>query len=85
MALFFYAGKERASGRTLIFIDEIQNAPKAIALLRYFKEEAGDLFVIAAGSLLETIMDRKISYPVGRVEYLMMHPVSFREFLGRDR
>ncbi len=82
MALFFYAGKERHAGRTLIFIDEIQNAPKAIALLRYFKEEAGDLFVIAAGSLLETIMDRKISYPVGRVEYMLMHPVSFREFLG---
>ena len=82
MALFFYAGKERKLGRTLIFIDEIQNAPRAIALLRYFKEEAGDLFVIAAGSLLETIMDRKISYPVGRVEYMMMHPVTFREFLG---
>ena len=82
MALFFYAGKERHLGRTLIFIDEIQNAPKAIALLRYFKEEAGDLFVIAAGSLLETIMDRKISYPVGRVEYMVMHPVSFREFLA---
>jgi predicted AAA+ superfamily ATPase len=82
MALFFYAGKERHLGRTLIFIDEIQNAPKAIALLRYFKEEAGDLFVIAAGSLLESIMNRKISYPVGRVEYMMMHPVSFREFLA---
>jgi predicted AAA+ superfamily ATPase len=82
MALFFYAGKERKLGRTLIFIDEIQNAPRAIALLRYFKEEAGDLFVVAAGSLLETIMDRKISYPVGRVEYMMMHPVTFREFLG---
>lgn len=82
MALFFYAGKERKLGRTLIFIDEIQNAPRAIALLRYFKEEAGDLFVIAAGSLLETIMDRKISYPLGRVEYMMMHPVTFREFLG---
>lgn len=81
MALFFYAGKERKLGRTLIFIDEIQNAPRAIALLRYFKEEAGDLFVIAAGSLLETIMDRKISYPVGRVEYMMMHPATFREFL----
>ncbi len=82
MALFFYAGKERTSGRTLIFIDEIQNAPRAIALLRYFKEEAEDLYVIAAGSLLETIMDHKISYPVGRVEYMMMHPVTFREFLG---
>jgi predicted AAA+ superfamily ATPase len=82
MALFFYARKDRNAGRTLIFIDEIQNSPKAIALLRYFKEEAADLFVIAAGSLLETIMDRKISYPVGRVEYMMVHPVSFREFLS---
>ncbi|MCX6327849.1 MAG: AAA family ATPase [Bacteroidia bacterium] len=82
MALFFYAKKDRYSGRTLIFIDEIQNCPKAVALLRYFKEEAGDLLVIAAGSLLETIMDRKISYPVGRVEFMMLHPVSFREFLA---
>ena len=82
MALFFYAGKDRHLGRTLIFIDEIQNSPRAIALLRYFKEEAGDLFVIAAGSLLETIMDRKISYPVGRVEFMKMYPVTFREFLG---
>ncbi len=68
MALFFYAKKNRHAGRTLIFIDEIQNSPKAVALLRYFKEEAGDLHVIAAGSLLETMTDRKISYPVGRVE-----------------
>ena len=82
MALFYYAKKDRYSGRTLIFIDEIQNCPKAVSLLRYFKEEAGDLFVIAAGSLLETIMDRKISYPVGRVEFMMLHPVSFREFLA---
>jgi len=82
MALFFYAKKDRNGGRTLIFIDEIQNAPKAIALLRYFKEEAGDLFVISAGSILESILDRKISYPVGRVEYMMLHPVSFREFLA---
>lgn len=82
MALFFYANKDRYSGRTLIFIDEIQNCTKAVALLRYFKEEAGDLFVIAAGSFLETIIDRKISYPVGRVEFIMLHPVSFREFLA---
>ena len=81
-ALFFYAKKERYAPKTLIFIDEVQNCPKAVALLRYFKEEANDLYVIAAGSLLETIMDRKISYPVGRVEFMMMHPVSFREFLA---
>jgi uncharacterized protein len=81
MAIFVYARKDRHRGRTLLFIDEIQHSPKAVALLRYFKEEAGDIFVIAAGSLLETIMNPKISYPVGRVEYMVMHPVSFREFL----
>jgi uncharacterized protein len=79
--LFIYAGKRRDGGKTLIFIDEIQNSPKAVALLRYFYEEASDLFVIAAGSLLESTMDRKISFPVGRVEYMAIHPASFREFL----
>jgi uncharacterized protein len=81
MAVFLYSQKERFGKRTLLFIDEIQNSAKAIALLRYFYEESSDLFVIAAGSLLETIMNRQISLPVGRVEYMMMYPVSFREFL----
>lgn len=79
--LFIFAGKRRDGGKTLIFIDEIQNSPKAVALLRYFHEEANDLFVITAGSLLESIMDRKISFPVGRVEYMAIYPCSFREFL----
>ena len=79
--LFIYSGKRRNGGSTLIFIDEIQNSPKAIALLRYFYEEANDLFVITAGSLLESIMDRRISFPVGRVEYMAIHPCSFKEFL----
>ncbi len=79
--LFIYAGKRRNGGKTLVFIDEIQNSPKAIALLRYFYEEAGDLYVISAGSLLESILDRKISFPVGRVEYMAVHPCSFKEFL----
>ncbi len=79
--LFLFSGKKRTGGRTLIFIDEIQNSSKAVALLRYFYEEANDLFVIAAGSLLESIMNKRISFPVGRVEYLAMRPCSFREFL----
>lgn len=79
--LFLFAGKKRTGGRTLVFIDEIQNSPKAVALLRYFYEDANDLYVITAGSLLESIMDRKISFPVGRVEYMAMRPCSFREFL----
>jgi len=79
--LFMFAGKKRSGGRTLIFIDEIQNSPKAVALLRYFHEEANDLYVIAAGSLLESTLNRKVVFPVGRVEYLVMRPCSFRDFL----
>ena len=81
MTLFLYANKKRNSGKTLIFIDEIQNSPNAVKLLRYFYEEASDLFVVAAGSLLETLIDKKISFPVGRVEYFAMRPCSFKEFL----
>jgi len=80
--LFLHIGKERKSGKTLVFIDEIQNSPKTISLLRYFYEEASHLFVIAAGSLLENILDKNISFPVGRVEFMVMHPCTFREFLG---
>ncbi len=68
-------------GETLLFIDEIQNSPEAIKQLRYFYEEEKDLFIIAAGSLLETVINEKISFPVGRVEYYHLHPVSFIEFL----
>ena len=67
---------------TLLFIDEIQIEPKAVAMLRYFYEEYPELHVIAAGSMLETLFDRGINFPVGRVEYRKMHPVSFEEFLG---
>ncbi len=80
--LFASAGKQVAEGKTLIFIDEIQNSPKTIALLRYFYEQRPDLYVIAAGSLLENIIDVKASFPVGRVQYLALRPCSFYEFLG---
>jgi len=67
---------------TLLFIDEIQCEPKAVAMLRYFHEEYPDLHVIAAGSMLETMFDRGINFPVGRVEFRKMYPVTFDEFLG---
>ena len=66
---------------TLIFIDEIQELPEAMNLLRYFYEQEPTIPVIAAGSLLETIFNNKVSFPVGRVEYLVVRPVSFAEFL----
>lgn len=67
---------------TLLFIDEVQESPKAIMMLRYFYEEFPDLSVIAAGSLLEFAMKKVKSFPVGRVEYLYLHPLNFREYLG---
>lgn len=69
-------------GSTLIFIDEIQESPKAIQFLRYFYEELPDLHVIAAGSLLEFAIRRVKSFPVGRVEFLYLHPLNFSEFLS---
>lgn len=68
-------------GSTLLFIDEIQESPKAIQLLRYFYEEIPELYVIAAGSLLEFAIKEVKSFPVGRVEYLYLHPLNFSEFL----
>ncbi len=82
-SIFFTRNIQRnSSGRTLIFIDEIQKSSEAVAMLRYFHEEAPHLFVVAAGSLLETIMDTQVSFPVGRVEFMLLHPFSFEEFIG---
>lgn len=70
-------------GKTLVFIDEIQNTPNLIALLRFFYEERPELHVIAAGSLLEVkIKQEGMSMPVGRVEYAYVYPLTFFEFLG---
>ena len=66
---------------TLLFIDEIQEQPKAIQLLRYFYEEAPELHVIAAGSLLEFALKDVKSFPVGRVEFLYLYPFNFIEYL----
>lgn len=80
--IFFRANvSQDVTKRTLIFIDEIQNEPKAVQTLRYFYEKRPDIYVIAAGSLLESLMDRHISFPVGRVEYMALHPCTFVEFL----
>ncbi|MCF8297971.1 MAG: AAA family ATPase [Saprospiraceae bacterium] len=66
---------------TLLFIDEIQESPKAIQLLRYFYEEFPNLHVISAGSLLEFAMRNVPSFPVGRVEFLYLYPLNFFEYL----
>jgi predicted AAA+ superfamily ATPase len=81
-AIFFYKDVQFREASTLLFIDEIQYSKRAVAILRYFYEEANHIHVIVAGSLLETVMDvRKISFPVGRVQYMAIRPCSFLEFL----
>lgn len=69
-------------GEDLLFLDEIQACPRAIAFLRYFREEMPDLHVVGAGSLLDfALREFSHSMPVGRVEFLHLHPLSFEEFL----
>lgn len=70
---------------TLLFIDEIQEQPEAIAALRYFYEDLPDLHVIAAGSLLEHKLSDVSSFPVGRVQYLYVFPLNFQEFLHANQ
>jgi hypothetical protein len=68
---------------SILFLDEIQAVPEAIAALRYFYEERPDVPVIAAGSLLEFALEKAtFSMPVGRIEYLYIYPMTFEEFLS---
>ncbi len=70
---------------TLLFLDEIQAAPEVFAKLRYFYEDLPGLHIIAAGSLLEFILeDHTFSMPVGRIEYLHLGPMTFEEFLAAN-
>ena len=81
-ALFFLKGQEYSKRKkTLLFIDEIQEVPGAFNILRFFYEQIPEMPVITASSLLETIFDNKLSFPVGRVEFMVVRPVSFIEFL----
>jgi len=73
-------GKSITPGKTLLFLDEIQEAPKAITSLRYFYEILPELHVIGAGSLLDFELE-KIGIPVGRISSIYLYPFSFMEFL----
>ncbi len=74
------AEKRIVPGKTLLFLDEIQECPNAIRALRYFYENMADLHVIAAGSLLDFVLEN-IGVPVGRIQMLYLYPLSFVEFL----
>ena len=67
--------------KTLVIFDEIQEAPQAISALKYFREEAPGYHIVAAGSLLGIALHRSVSFPVGKVEFMNLQPLSFHEFL----
>ncbi len=81
IALQAETGKTIDPSNTLIIFDEIQAAPKAITALKYFEEDAPDLHIIAAGSLLGVALHSEISFPVGKVEFMDLFPMNFKEFL----
>ncbi len=79
--LSLIAGEKILPEKTLIIFDEIQECPPALNTLKYFKENANDYHVIAAGSLLGTLLATPKSYPVGMVNLLDIYPLTFDEFL----
>lgn len=82
-AIYLARNVSPSNGRTLLFIDEIQNSASAMAMMRQFYESAKDIHVIGAGSLLEIMIPGEHkSFPVGRVQFLFMYPLTFEEYLG---
>lgn len=74
-------GTSIQNGKTLLFLDEIQECPNAIMALRFFKEDLPELHVIAAGSLLEFALEELPTFGVGRIHSMFMYPMTFDEFL----
>lgn len=82
-SLQIVTGQSIQPGKTLLFLDEIQECPRAISALRYFKEQMPELAIIGAGSLLEFVMEEhNFKMPVGRVAFLYLYPLNFMEFLS---
>lgn len=81
--LSFIYGKAILPEKTLIFFDEIQECPNALNSLKYFQEEANEYHIVCAGSLLGIRLSHT-SFPVGKVEFMEMYPMSFSEFLIAD-
>ena len=88
MGLELYSGKKIVSESTLLIFDEVQEVPKALSALKYFYENAPQYHIICAGSLLGIALHQGTSFPVGKVDFLKLYPLSFKEFLiatGKER
>jgi predicted AAA+ superfamily ATPase len=79
--LELYSGQKIESDKTLLIFDEIQEVPQALTALKYFHENAGEYHIVCAGSLLGVALHVGTNFPVGKVEFLDLYPLSFPEFL----
>lgn len=88
MGFELYAGRKIDPDNTLLIFDEVQEVPRALASLKYFYENAPQYHIVCAGSLLGIALHEGTSFPVGKVDFLKLYPLSFREFLmatGHER
>ena len=81
ISIFEIETGQRIDKNTLIILDEIQEAKKGLTALKYFCENAPNYFIIAAGSFLGVSIQNNHSFPVGKVEFITLHPLNFEEFL----
>ena len=81
MGIELYAGKKIDADNTLLLFDEVQEVPRALTSLKYFYEDAPQYHIICAGSLLGIALHGGTSFPVGKVDFLSLYPLSFKEFL----
>ena len=88
MGLELYAGHKIDPDNTLLIFDEVQEVPRALSSLKYFYENAPQYHIVCAGSLLGIALPQGTSFPVGKVDFMNLYPLSFREFLmanGQER
>ncbi len=88
MGLELYAGRKINSDNTLLIFDEVQEVPRALTSLKYFYENAPQYHIVCAGSLLGIALHQGTSFPVGKVDFLKLYPLSFKEYLmavGKER
>lgn len=86
--LELYVGKKINAEKTLLIFDEVQEVPRALSVLKYFFEDAPEYHIVCAGSLLGIALHEGTSFPVGKVEFMKLYPLSFKEFLlatGKER
>lgn len=81
LGLKIESGVDIQAHNTLIIFDEVQEVPQALSSLKYFYENAPEFYIVSAGSLLGVSLHHQVSFPVGKVDFLPLYPMDFREFL----